>query len=512
MADTDEPAPEQPAPPPLPRALAPVDFLEACIRLCLEAGGEYTCATDALILMAEPPGDAVDDMVTLSDLNEPALVHNLRLRFATDDIFCWIGPILIACNPYKKLPIFTPGFMDEYSLKAPGTSMSPHVYDLSNAALLDMKAGADQNQSVIISGESGAGKTEETKQCLQFLAHVAKDDRIDGIGTEQLLLGSSPILEAFGNAKTVRNDNSSRFGKYLEINFQQVNGRPIIKGGKTLKYLLEKSRVIAKVGQGERNYHICYYFAHLPDAQRTELKYTRPEDFGETECPASFNPPNIGSLLRVVPPLAEQFGLSKPVATARCTAYASAKGCTTVEGLDDKADLKEVTEAWALLGIPDEEVMAVYRIVAGVLYLSNVKFEEGADGNAVCANEEVLRPCCDLFRTDADILETTLTFRNMATGGRSIVVIPLPVDQAVESQEGLAKATYSKLFDFIVERLNETGVKEKGRERARARERESERASMRGGTLATLALGWRPANISLTVGTLAQPRRRRASH
>ena len=280
-----------------------------------EAGGEHTCSTESLTIMTEAPGDAVDDMVTLSDLNEPALVHNLRLRFGTDDIFCWIGPILIACNPYKKLAIFTPGFMDEYSLKAPGTSLTPHVYDLANAALTDMKEGSGANQSIVISGESGAGKTEETKQCLQFLAHVAKDDTIE-VGPEQLLLGSSPILEAFGNAKTTKNDNSSRFGKYLEIHFEQVNGRPTIRGGKTLKYLLEKSRVIGKMGQGERNYHICYYMAHLSDEQKKELKYTRAEDF----------------------------------------LYASKAGCTTVAGLDDKAALTEVTEAWEQVGVPTEEV------------------------------------------------------------------------------------------------------------------------------------------------------------
>eukprot|EP01052_Picozoa_sp_SAG31_P039123 SAG31_NODE_5358_length_2589_cov_4.981124_1_plen_197_part_10 len=162
-------------------------------------GGEYTCSTESLVIMTESPGDAVDDMVTLSDLNEPALVHNLRQRFAVDEIFCWIGPILIACNPYKKLAIFTPGWMNDYSIKTAGAYMPPHVYDLANSALQDLKSGSRQNQSVLISGESGAGKTEETKQCLQFLAHVAKDETHDGVGPEQLLLGSSPILEAFGN-------------------------------------------------------------------------------------------------------------------------------------------------------------------------------------------------------------------------------------------------------------------------------------------------------------------------
>jgi myosin heavy subunit len=210
--------------------------------------------------------------------------------------------------------------------------MPPHVYGTTMDCYRDMLDNKE-NQSIVISGESGAGKTEETKQAVQFLAHIAKAET-EGTGPEQLLLGSSPILEAFGNAKTLKNNNSSRFGKYLEIHF---NAAGTIVGGQTIKYLLEKSRIIASIGTGERNYHLFYMLAYLPDDRQEEIKYVGPEGYE----------------------------------------YCRKAGCIEVDGIDDQAEFKEMTSAWRQFNVLDSEIMSIYRVVSGVLYLGNVVFEEG---------------------------------------------------------------------------------------------------------------------------------------
>ena len=228
-----------------------------------DSGMEYThpASSDVFMPMDESNLSPADDMVKLGDLHEAALLHNIRLRFLNDDIFTYIGPILVAANPYKRINMFTSEFVEKYFSKPIGTLLPPHVYELANNTYVYMMRD-NQDQSVVISGESGAGKTEETKLTLQFIAEVAKDTSgPPGVKTpEQLLLMSSPILEALGNAKTVRNNNSSRFGKYMQILF---NTKGKIIGGETIKYLLEKSRVINQ-GVGERNYHIFYMVSHLP--------------------------------------------------------------------------------------------------------------------------------------------------------------------------------------------------------------------------------------------------------
>jgi|EP01047_Picozoa_sp_COSAG01_P024702 myosin heavy subunit len=183
----------------------------------------------------------------------------------------------------------------------------------------------------------------------------------------------------------------------------------------TCMSIAPQSRVVAKMGQGERNYHIFYQLAYLPAEDKEQLKYAGPEYF----------------------------------------MYAMKCGCTVVDSLDDQSDFQEVLRALDTFGVTGEERVALYRVVVGVLYLGNVEFEAGEDGNASVSNDETLDPIGELFQTEAEILETTLTMRTMASAGRSIVVIPLTVDKAVEAQEGLAKGTYSRLFDYVVERLNE---------------------------------------------------------
>ena len=353
------------------------------------------------------------DMVKLGDLHEAALLHNIRLRFFNDDIFTYIGPILVAANPYKRIAIFTPEFVKKYFEQSAADTLEPHVYELANNTYVNMMRDGE-DQSVVISGESGAGKTEETKLCLQFIAEVAKDTSLpEGTkGPEQLLLMSSPILEAMGNAKTVRNNNSSRFGKYMQINF---NKKGKIIGGNTIKYLLEKSRVI-KPATGERNYHVFYQISFLPAEIKKKIKYTSPDDFK----------------------------------------YANAGQQTLIPEINDEAEFKDFCEAWTYLGVEEAELQSVYNIIAAILHLGNIEFDADDEGNSAVANDEALEVAGELFQADAELLETTLTFRNMQSGGRSIVVIPNPKKVAIETQEGLAKAAYSRTFDWVVERCNKS--------------------------------------------------------
>ena len=206
----------------------------------------------------------VDDMVKMQDVNEATILHNLFLRFKEDLIYTNIGTILVSVNPFKWLDhLFTPEVIAEHQKVEPGELTKPHVFAIANAAYMGGTGPSGADQSIIISGESGSGKTEATKKCLQFFAEAAGSG---GLRLEDKLLACNPILEAFGNAKTNRNDNSSRFGKWMEVGFD-IKRR--ICGTRIVNYLLEKSRVVVQSDQ-ERNYHIFY---QLCDASsRGQLK------------------------------------------------------------------------------------------------------------------------------------------------------------------------------------------------------------------------------------------------
>ena len=381
------------------------------IKVMTQSEEEFTTPASSgnLMPLHESSLKSEEDMVKLGDLHEAALLHNLRLRFMDDDIFTFIGPILVAANPYKAIPIYTPAYVQKYFSKAIGQVLPPHVFDLANNAYVNMQRDKE-NQSVIISGESGAGKTEETKLALNYLAQVAGKN--DGtVGKEQLLLASSPILEAFGNAKTTRNNNSSRFGKYLEIHFDKMGQ---ICGGKTIEYLLEKSRVVL-LGKGERNYHIFYYLNLQTPEMKKALHFTRYEDF-------------------------------KFLDSTKMSAF---------EGNKDVSEYQDMVEAWPQLGMPETEVKEIFSIVAGVAYLGNVEFEADDDESpSEVSDDAVLEHVCANFQCDADLLETTLTYRNMQSGGRSIIVIPQKLKDANDSRDGMAKGVYAKLFIWLVQRLN----------------------------------------------------------
>lgn len=215
----------------------------------------------------------VDDMTKLTYLNEPGVLYNLAKRYALNEIYTYTGSILIAVNPFTKLPhLYNVHMMDQYKGIQFG-ELSPHVFAVADASYRAMMSEG-RSQSILVSGESGAGKTETTKLIMQYLTHVGGRAAFDNRTVEQQVLESNPLLEAFGNARTVRNDNSSRFGKFVEIQFD-ANGR--ISGAAIRTYLLERSRVV-QISKLERNYHCFYHLcASGKDAER--FKVGHPSSF-----------------------------------------------------------------------------------------------------------------------------------------------------------------------------------------------------------------------------------------
>jgi myosin heavy subunit len=210
------------------------------------------------------------DILQLDDLSEQSLLHTIRVRYTKKEVYTFVGPILIAINPYEwNKSLYTEDVMVSYH--SPAQTLPPHLFvcaETAYANLVQQGATRPCNQSIIISGESGSGKTEATKIIMQFLARVANSEQTGGLGKlEERVLSTNPLLEAFGNAKTLRNDNSSRFGKFIEIQFD-VNGH--ISGARINNYLLEKTRVVAPSLQ-ERNYHIFYQLIAGMSAPGTHL-------------------------------------------------------------------------------------------------------------------------------------------------------------------------------------------------------------------------------------------------
>ncbi|EPS66547.1 hypothetical protein M569_08229, partial [Genlisea aurea] len=222
----------------------------------------------------EAPPCGVDDMTKLSYLHEPGVLHNLKCRYDINEIYTYTGSILIAVNPFQRLPhLYGMDMMEKYRGVEIG-ELGPHPFAIADAAYRQM-IKEDISQSILVSGESGAGKTESTKMLMRYLAYMGGSAQSDGQSVEQRVLESSPVLEAFGNAKTVRNNNSSRFGKFVELQF---NSRGRISGAAIRTYLLERSRV-CQVSDPERNYHCFYMLCAAPPEEITRYKLGNPKAF-----------------------------------------------------------------------------------------------------------------------------------------------------------------------------------------------------------------------------------------
>ncbi|XP_061101636.1 unconventional myosin-Ie-like isoform X2 [Conger conger] len=358
----------------------------------------------------------VDDMVLLTKINEDAIVENLKKRYMDDYIFTYIGPVLISINPFKQMPYFGDKEVEIYQGAAQYEN-PPHIYALADNMYRNMMIDRE-NQCVIISGESGAGKTVAAKYIMSYIS------RISGGGAKvqhvkDIILQSNPLLEAFGNAKTVRNNNSSRFGKYFEIQFSS-GGEP--DGGKISNFLLEKSRVVMR-NPGERSFHIFYQLIEgASGEQKSSLGITSLDYY----------------------------------------TYLNQSGSYKVDDINDKSDFQETVHAMTVIGIKPEDRTMVLQIVAGVLHLGNLNFKEAGNYAAV-ESEEFLAFPAFLLGIDQHRLKEKITSRKMDSkwGGKSESIdVTLNVEQACYTRDALSKALHSRVFDFLVESINKAMVKD----------------------------------------------------
>ncbi|QCD96119.1 DNA topoisomerase III [Vigna unguiculata] len=360
----------------------------------------------------EAPPAGVDDMTKLAYLHEPGVLHNLATRFSLNEIYTYTGNILIAVNPFRRLPhLYDIHMMEQYKGAAFG-ELSPHLFAVADTCYRAM-INENGSQSILVSGESGAGKTETTKMLMRYLAFMGGRSATEGRTVEQQVLESNPVLEAFGNAKTVKNNNSSRFGKFVEIQFDK-NGK--ISGAAIRTYLLERSRV-CQVSDPERNYHCFYMLCAAP-----------PED-------------------------AKKYKLGDP----RQFHYLNQSNCYEVSNVDDAKEYLETRNAMDIVGISQEEQDAIFRVVAAILHLGNIDFVKGKEVDSSKLKDEKslfhLQTAAELFMSDAKALEDSLCKRVIVTPDGNITK-PLDPDAAALSRDALSKTVYSKLFDWIVDKIN----------------------------------------------------------
>ncbi|CAA7050109.1 unnamed protein product [Microthlaspi erraticum] len=360
----------------------------------------------------EAPASGVDDMTRLAYLHEPGVLQNMKSRFDINEIYTYTGNILIAVNPFRRLPhLYNNHMMQQYKGAGFG-ELSPHPFAVADAAYRQMK-NQGISQSILVSGESGAGKTETTKLLMQYLADMGGRAVTEGRSVEKKVLESNPVLEAFGNAKTVRNNNSSRFGKFVEIQFDQ-RGR--ISGAAIRTYLLERSRV-CQVSDPERNYHCFYMLCAAP-----------PEDI-------------------------KKWKLADP----RTFHYLNQSRCIELERMDDSKEYHETRKAMDVVGINLEEQESIFRVVAAILHLGNVEFGKGKESDSSAPKDEKsyyhLKTAAELFMCDEQALEDSLCKRVIVTRDENIIKC-LDPESAALSRDALAKTVYSRLFDWIVNKIN----------------------------------------------------------
>jgi myosin heavy subunit len=433
-------------------------------------GTLYKIQDASKLIALTSPDDYVGlkDVLHLTSVSEASLLHTLRIRYKRDAIYTNAGPILLSVNPYKPIVVVnnnangeslysermmlhyrtSENFVEEephlfqvadraYSAMMDSVHIVPHLEDedagqfIASPSKMGVSPGQVMNQSIIISGESGAGKTEATKYIMKYLARITKKRnkwKSDGdapflspdgkvvSALEDRVLSSNPLLETFGNAQTLKNDNSSRFGKFIHINFSTDKG--VIVGAQIRNYLLEKTRITTQI-EGERNYHIFYQlFAGLPSETLADLGLE-----GGTEC---FR--YLGNRKSLVAP-------------------------------KDKEDFEQTASCLSNIGVASEEQRVILGLVAAVLHLGNVTFEESGDEEHTAVITAESRPsltkACALLGLQEDVVSEAILTKLLTINGKKIKK-PSTISMADDKRDALAKLTYSSLFLWLVRSINKT--------------------------------------------------------
>ncbi|XP_015422488.1 PREDICTED: unconventional myosin-IXb isoform X5 [Myotis davidii] len=367
-----------------------------------------------------------DDLCNLPELTEANLLKNLKHRFLQQKIYTYAGSILVAVNPFKFLPIYNPKYVKMYENQQLG-KLEPHVFALADVAYYAMLRKR-VNQCIVISGESGSGKTQTTNFLIHCLTALSQKGYASGV--ERTILGAGPVLEAFGNAKTAHNNNSSRFGKFIQVNYLESG---IVRGAVVEKYLLEKSRLVSQE-KDERNYHVFYYLLlGVSEEERQEFQLKQPEDYF----------------------------------------YLNQHNLKIEDGEDLKHDFERLKQAMEMVGFLPATKKQIFSVLSAILYLGNVTYKKratGRDEGLEVGPPEVLDTLSQLLKVKREILVEVLTKRKTVTANDKLI-LPYSLSeqwkkylQAITARDSMAKSLYSALFDWIVLRINHALLNKKDME------------------------------------------------
>ncbi|XP_017776709.1 PREDICTED: unconventional myosin-IXa-like isoform X2 [Nicrophorus vespilloides] len=361
----------------------------------------------------QPKDREYPDLCQLPDLNEETLLENLKNRFMNEHIYTYVGSILIAVNPFQFYPIYNPKYVKLYQNRRLGPNLPPHIFAVADTAYHCMLKDR-KNQCIVISGESGSGKTESTNFLLHHLTALSQKGT-HGCGVEQTILSAGPVLEAFGNAKTAHNNNSSRFGKFIQVNYKE-NG--MVHGAVVQKYLLEKSRICTQ-GRNERNYHVFYYLLEGANEQERQILHLkRPDQYN----------------------------------------YLNKNGCSSLENVDESYEFSRLKQSMEMVGFTAEKQRRLFSVLSAVLLLGNVEFQPRKsayhhDEAVGVKNPEVVALISELLRVKQETLMQALTAKRARASGETLV-INYRLPEAIASRDAMAKCLYGALFDWIVLQVN----------------------------------------------------------